>query len=76
MKRYWTPKEEEILKKLVAANRTMPEILIVLKSRTDRAIRAKLQAMNLPLPSTGVEIDFAAFEKFMKTGGKRGSIGM
>jgi PP-loop superfamily ATP-utilizing enzyme len=62
----WTPKEEEILRRLVERGHTAKEISQVLKSRTVNGIHSKAEAMGFHLPGGAPEIDMGEFERMIK----------
>lgn len=65
----WTPNEEEILRKMAAAKKTIDEIGAVLKSRSRPGIKSKAQNIGIDLLAyQSPEIDEEAFKRLM--GGK------
>jgi hypothetical protein len=73
--KFWTDKEVEVLKQMADLGYSADDIKKVLKSRTRDGISNKASAIGISLSGKQPEIDFEAFQRFIK-GGKRGSIGM
>lgn len=63
----WKPKEIEILKKMIKANKRPEDVATVLKSRSIDSVRNKAARLGLGFLYEP-EYDFAAFERMMKGG--------
>lgn len=62
----WTEREADLLKQMVNAGKTMPEIRTVLKDRSSDSIKAKAQSMGLRVEFfREAEIDMEAFKRLM-----------
>lgn len=67
----WTPKEEELLKKMCAAGKTVETIRKVFPYRTVESLKNKCGNLNLSMAGERPAPDFAAFERIMKSGGRQ-----
>ena len=63
----WKPKEIDILKKMISANKRPEDVVTVLKSRSIDSVRNKASRLGLGFMYEP-ECDFAAFERIMKGG--------
>lgn len=67
----WTEEEKGALKKLAEAGCLMPDILKVFPYRSENSISKMASHLKLNLCGKRPEIDFKAFERLMKLGGKQ-----
>jgi hypothetical protein len=71
MSRIWSPKEEEILKKLHSKGYSIKKITTVLKSRNYEGIRKHGMSLGLEWHEYKINIDFEEFKKLMKSSKER-----
>lgn len=67
MRAFWTDEEVKILKEMIDAGMTLPEIKNVLKSRSLASLRNKASDLGLHVSAYDQpEIDMKAFKELMK----------
>ena len=69
MSKVWSKQESDTLNKMLDAGATMADIAKVLTSRTEGGIKNRIYKIGRRMTQTP-EIDFDAFQKFMKSAGK------
>ena len=62
----WDPQEDQILTDMAGAGAMLPDIALVLKDRSEDAIKARAIRLKVSLAGKKPEIDMDAFKKFMK----------
>jgi hypothetical protein len=69
-KSFWSKEEEDVLRQLSLAGRSIDEAVLVLVSRTKEAISNKAYGMGLSMAGPSPEIDMAEFKRLIKAGRK------